>query len=122
MQLSRETSEALYQIQSYKEGVITINDQEYNCSLLLMPNQLIAPWGPENLNGLKAEHFECLVPYQPELVLLGTGKILSFPSSALFESLTAMQVGVEVMDTRAACRTYTLLASEGRQLVALLLR
>lgn len=122
MQLSRETSEALYQIQSYKEGVITINDQEYNCSLLLIPNQLIAPWGPENLSGLKAEHFKCLVPYQPELVLLGTGKTLSFPSSALFESLTAIQVGVEVMDTRAACRTYTLLASEGRQVVALLLR
>lgn len=122
MQLSRETSEALYQIQSYEEGVITINDQEYSCSLLLMPNKLIAPWGPENLAELKAEHFTSLVFYQPELILLGTGKTLSFPSSALFQPLTEIQVGVEVMDTKAACRTYTLLASEGRHVVSLLLK
>jgi uncharacterized protein len=122
MQLSRETSDALYQIQAYEEGVIIINGEKYASSLLLMPNTLIAPWGPEDITGLKAEHFESLLVYQPELVLLGTGKTLSFPSPVLFQALTQKQVGVEVMDTKAACRTYTLLASEGRQVVAVLLK
>ncbi len=122
MQLSRENSQALYQIQSYEDGIITINEQKYHCSLLLMPDKLIAPWGPEKLNELKAENFESLVAYQPELVLLGTGKILAFPPTALFQSLRDIQIGVEVMDSHAACRTYTLLASEGREVAAVLLK
>src|SRR5205814_853448 len=124
MQLSRETSQALYQIQAYENGVIMINGEKYSCSLLLMPNRLIAPWGPESIAALKAKHLESLLVYQPELVLLGTGKTLFFPpdSAFLFQSLKQTQVGVELMDTQAACRTYTLLAAEGREVLAVLLK
>lgn len=121
MQLSQETSTALYQIQRYESGHITINNHVYSDSLLLMPNQLLAPWGPPSMALLTPEHFEALLKYEPELVILGTGKKLLFPPSDLFQMLTKAQIGVEIMDTSAACRTYTLLASEGRHVLAILL-
>jgi uncharacterized protein len=121
MQLSRETNSALYQIQGYAEGSITINGKLYTESLLITNNQLLCPWGPSSVASLTTQHFQALLGYEPELVLLGTGKTLTFPPKEVFQALTQAYIGVEVMDTSAACRTYTLLASEGRGVVAALL-
>lgn len=122
MQLSRETSNVTYQIQRYELGCVTINNHEYRDSLLLMPNQLISPWWPPKVALLTVQHFAELLIYQPELVLLGTGDKLVFPPNHLFQILTDARIGVEIMDTGAACRTYTLLASEGREILAVLLK
>ena len=121
MQLSLDKSDAHYQIQAYNHGCVTINGQKYFESILIMPDHLISPWGPTTLESLNESYFIELLKYEPELVLLGTGKNLQFPSSSLFLPLSSKHIGVEVMDTGAACRTYTLLVSEGRKVVAGLL-
>jgi uncharacterized protein len=70
---------------------------------------------------LQAHHFDAIRQLEPELVILGTGRRLRFPAAAMIRVLTDAQVGVEVMDTAAACRTYNILAAEGRRVVAALL-
>ena len=62
-----------------------------------------------------------LVGHKPEVVLLGTGARLRFPPAAVLAPLTRAGIGVEVMDTAAACRTYNILAGDGRRVVAALL-
>ena len=64
------------------------------------------------------EHFAGLLTHAPEIVLLGTGAVLHFPGPALTHPLTAAGVGLEVMDTPAACRTFNILTSEGRRVLA----
>ncbi len=78
-------------------------------------------WDVENFEALKTTHFQQLCKLRPEVVLLGTGQKIRFPTSELLAPLINIGIGVEVMDTAAACRTYTILMAEGRQVVAALL-
>jgi uncharacterized protein len=121
MEIEKDTGQATYQIQTYKERCIIINNQEYRHSIAVMPEELINPWGPDSFDGLSDEHFQILLPYKPQVVLLGTGKQLHFPPSHLYSVLTNHKIGVEVMDTAAACRTYQILMTEGRHVVAALI-
>ena len=66
-------------------------------------------------------HFASLVETNPELVVFGSGNALRFPRQAWIRSLIEARIGVETMDTGAACRTYNILAGEGRRVVAALL-
>jgi len=121
MELSLDTNNATYQIQSYKDGCITVNGQKYSEAILIMPDHLITPWGPTTLDSLSPDHFNDLLQFKPELVILGTGSLLQFPPKQLYAVLTENRIGVEIMNTRSACRTYTLLTSENRRVVAGLL-
>ena len=62
-----------------------------------------------------------LIELKPELVLLGTGKILRFPHPSILGAMAAARIGMEVMDTQAACRTYNILSEEGRNVAAALI-
>ena len=79
------------------------------------------PWNCTSFEQLTAEHFAQLAHLKPELVIFGSGKRLRFPSPAFLRTLTEQQTGIESMDTLAACRTYNILAGEGRHVVAALL-
>ncbi len=81
----------------------------------------VAAWAVASFDELLAEHFEHLLTYQPEVVIFGSGARLRFASPALTRALIERGIGVETMDTAAACRTYNVLASEGRSVVAALL-
>ena len=70
---------------------------------------------------MQAAHFEAILALQPELVIFGSGARLKFVSPALLRALIDRRIGVETMDTPAACRTYNVLVSEGRSAVAALL-
>ena len=87
-------------------------------SFVISPKALVEEWTPASLDELLAEHFETLLALEPEVVILGTGERLDFPEAALLAEFTQRQIGVEVMDTAAACRTYNILMNEGRQVVA----
>ena len=87
-------------------------------SLIISPRHLIRDWPPAEVDSLQEEHLDALVELQPELVLLGTGSRLQFPEAGILASLHNQQIGVEVMDTAAACRTYNILMTEGRFVVA----
>ena len=78
-------------------------------------------WNCARFEDLTAEHFELLAQSQPELVIFGSGTRLRFPPPALLSALMDKRIGLETMDTLAACRTYNILAGEGRQVLAALL-
>jgi uncharacterized protein len=79
------------------------------------------PWDAANFDALTAAHFERLVALEPEVVIFGSGARLRFAPPALLRALIERRIGVETMDTAAACRTYNVLANEGRTVVAALL-
>ncbi len=109
-----------YQIQRFDLNSVTINDKVYSHNLIIMPNYL-NEWLVESFESLEARHFEQIRALNPEVVLLGTGQKIRFPSSELLRALINAGIGVEVMDTAAAIRTYLVLATEGRKVAAALL-
>ena len=70
---------------------------------------------------MSAGHFEEIASLRPELVIFGSGSRLRFVPPAFFSGLMSLRIGVETMDTLAACRTYNILAGEGRHVIAALL-
>jgi uncharacterized protein len=120
MKLHLDTSHHYYQIQCYTEESITINDKIYPHSLIVMPTSL-KEWVVLNFDSLTTHDFDLLAQLQPQVVLLGTGAKIRFPPAELLIPLIQQQIGIEVMDTAAACRTYNLLVSEGRMVAAALL-
>ncbi|MEO7160702.1 MAG: Mth938-like domain-containing protein [Polaromonas sp.] len=78
-------------------------------------------WNCTRFDQLTTEHFALLANLKPELVIFGSGKRLQFPPPAFLRGLMAQRIGLETMDTLAACRTYNILAGEGRHVIAALL-
>lgn len=108
-------------IRAYRAGEIVINDDVYRSSLIVSAKNLLSEWEPRTIGQLTAGHLEPVLSLQPEVVLLGTGNKLVFPPPAILEQLRRHRIGIEVMDTGAACRTYNVLVSEGRAVVAALI-
>ena len=81
----------------------------------------VTAWTTTSFEELQAHHFERLLALRPEVVIFGSGARLRFAPPALLRPLMEQRIGVETMDTGAACRTYNVLASEGRSVVAALL-
>jgi uncharacterized protein len=78
-------------------------------------------WDCASFDQLTEEHFALLAATRPELVIFGSGARLKFPPPSFLRVLMKQRIGVETMDTLAACRTYNILAGEGRQVLAALL-
>ena len=108
-------------IRAYAPGRITINEEVYTTSLIVTPRQVVTEWPPASFADLSAGHFEIIARLQPEVVILGTGARLQFPAPSLTRSLVEAGIGLEVMDTGAACRTFNFLMSDGRRVLAALL-
>jgi uncharacterized protein len=105
----------------YGAGHVIINHQRYEHSLIVLPDRIIENWEATAFEDVTAEHFDFVKSLQPEMVLFGTGAKLRFPHPRLTRSLLQAGIGVEVMDTAAACRTYNILTAEGRRVAAALL-
>jgi uncharacterized protein len=121
MKLSLDSTDAAYVIRAYGAGSVTVNARVVRRSVIVMPQQLVADWPPQRFEELEESHFEGLAALQPELVILGTGARQRFPHPRLTRALAARGIGVEVMDTAAACRTYNIVMAEGRRVAAALL-
>jgi len=103
-------------ITGYGDGYVLVNGQRHESSLIVTPEQVL-PWDVPEFEKIKTEDFETLKNLKAEIVLLGTGPKQRFPHP----SLTASLNGLEVMDMKAACRTYNILVAEGRKVAAALL-
>ncbi|MBI3898635.1 MAG: Mth938-like domain-containing protein [Gammaproteobacteria bacterium] len=121
MKIQLENTGSHNVIRSYAPGCVTVNQDSYAGSVIVTPDRIIADWPPQTLADLTAEHIEAIAALNPEVILLGTGNRLRFPASEVTRALASAQVGFEVMDTGAACRTYNVLMGEGRRVVAALL-
>jgi uncharacterized protein len=120
MKFILENTDGGHLIQRYDEGMIVIDQAVYRESLILLPDQVITDWSPATVHELTAQDFNRLADLAPEIVLLGTGGRQHFPHPALSQPLMERRIGLEVMDTAAACRTYNILMAEGRRVAAAL--
>lgn len=115
--LSRDTKV----IRAYGPGRINVSDTLLSKSFILAPDRVLEDWPPQRFEDLKAAHFDAALALEPEILIVGTGATQRFLPPELMARLGAGGIGVEVMDTAAACRTYNILLSEDRKVVAALL-
>ena len=102
-------------------GWVRIGPTEFRENLVLTPQTIATGWATAGFEGLAEGDFAGLLPHKPEVVLFGAGPTIRFPHPRLTRALTDARIGFEVMDTPAACRTFNILAAEGRGVVAALL-
>ena len=121
MKIEREQAEGRNMFTGYGAGYVEVNRARYTASLVVAADRLVTDWPLESIDALAADHVAAVLDMKPEIVLLGTGATFSFPDPARLAPLRDARVGVEVMDTAAACRTYNILLGEGRNVVAALI-
>lgn len=102
-------------------GWVAIDNEKVEGSVVLGSRGERFAWPCNRFDQLGAEHFAQLAALNAELIIFGSGERIRFPQPAWLKPLFAQRTGVETMDTAAACRTYNILASEGRHVVAALL-
>ena len=100
---------------------VRIGETDFRRNLVVTPDAVAIGWAPAGFAALTEADFAGLLQHRPELVLLGTGAAQRFPHPRLLRALSEARVGVEVMDTRAACRTFNILIAEDRRVVAALI-
>jgi uncharacterized protein len=105
----------------YGEGYVEINGARFDFNLLVAADRIDPRWVPGGFDALVRDDFAKLLEWSPEIVLLGTGQTIRFPHPRLTQDLTRAHIGVDVMDVKAACRTFNVLAGEGRRVLAALL-
>jgi uncharacterized protein len=122
MKLHSSDTQQYQTVTGYFPGGVEINAQPFDYSLLVLPEKAPQPWPVARFDDLAVEHFEQLLAESPDVVILGTGERQRFVHPRLSAPLTSKRIGVECMDTNAACRTYNILMGEGRKaLLALII-
>jgi uncharacterized protein len=121
MKFQPDNAEGLNSISRHEPGRVWVGGQLFSTSLVLPWMGPVQAWDVAHFDDLRAEHFSRLVGLKPEVVIFGSGSRLRFVSPALTRALIEAGIGMETMDTAAACRTYNVLASERRSVLAALL-
>jgi len=121
MKLHLTTAENNNLITAYDDTYIEVNRQRYTHNLIVAPNQIISPWTNLALAELSDANFMAVLALAPEVVLLGTGSKHLFLHPKHYQALTNHGISLECMSTSAACRTYNILMSEGRNVAAMLM-
>jgi uncharacterized protein len=116
-----DLSEGVNIITRHDPSGLWVGTVSFAHSLLVPWQGEVQRWAPRRIEDLQPPHFEQALSLQPELVIFGSGPRHRFVSAALLRGLIERGIGVETMDTAAACRTYNVLASEGRAVLAALL-
>lgn len=121
MKLHLTSPAGSYLITGHGPGWVEVNATRHTRSLIVLPALIATDWQVPGFDALEPAHFETLAGLAPELVLLGTGARHRFAHPRLSRALSEAGIGLECMDTAAACRTYNILMSEGRHVAAALI-
>ena len=121
MKLHAERIEGTNAIARHGPDGVIVNGHAFTTSVIVPWQGTPVPWLVSRFADLEAVHFDQLLAFNPELVLFGSGSALRFPPPRILRLLMERRIGVETMDTAAACRTYNVLLAEGRTVVAGLL-
>jgi uncharacterized protein len=117
MKLHADRLEGVNAVFGHGPGEISVNNDVHRASVVVPWVGDVVAWDVDTFEGLTAAHFQRIADLSPELVIFGSGPRIRFPAPALLRPLIERGVGVETMDTGAACRTYNVLAAEGRSVV-----
>ncbi len=107
-------------IRRYAAREIVVGETSFSGSVIVTATSAIGDWAPEDFNALTPAHLDAVLALQPEIVLLGSGERQRFPPAEIVAHMARCSVGMETMDTGAACRTYNILLAEGRPVAAAL--
>lgn len=118
MKFAEDHNSANYKISGYDTQSIGINGLSHSKSLVISPMELLPDWEPATYSELNAQHLDALYAMNPEIIILGTGQKQIFPPAEILRRLANEQIGFEIMDTQAACRTFNILMAEDRTVVA----
>ncbi len=102
----------------YGDGYVGINNQRYECSLVVTADTIHEGWGVTSVDLIDAGAVDFLLALKPEILLLGSGATHRFPGPASLREFARAKIGVESMATPAACRTFNILMAEGRNVIA----
>lgn len=108
-------------VRSYGPGEVRVGETVLTRSCLVSAAQLVSDWRPQSVEELELSDIDAILKLDPEIVVLGSGDRQRFPSNEWTAALLSRGIGCEVMDTGAASRTYNVLVSEDRRVVAALL-
>lgn len=106
---------------AYGEGYVCVNGVRHTGNLAVFPDRIVADWTLGTFTTLQISDFEFLATLDAEVLLLGTGSTLRFPIQSLLQPLIIRQQALEVMNMQSACRTFNLLAEQGRYVAAAIL-
>ena len=121
MKLHSATTKQYQTVTGYDDQGVEINAERFAFSLIVMPESAPRPWNVANFEALTAEHFDKIEEDTPDVVILGTGARQRFVHPKLIAALSRRHIGVECMDSKAACRTYNVLMGEGRKVTLALI-
>ena len=121
MKLHSATTKQYQTVTGYDDQGVEINAERYAFSLIVMPESAPRPWNVPNFEALTREHFDKIEEDTPDVVILGTGERQRFVHPTLIAALSQRHIGVECMDSKAACRTYNVLMGEGRKVTLALI-
>ena len=121
MKLHASTTKQYQTVTGYDDRGVEINAERFEFSLIVMPETAPRPWNAPSFESLTPAHFEQIEEDKPDVVILGTGERQRFVHPRLIASLSARHIGVESMDSKAACRTYHVLMGEGRKVTLALI-
>jgi len=120
MKMVLDDAAGLNMVSTYESGSVKIRGQHYKNSLLIFPRE-IQEWPIKSFSELNAKALRAVPQNRPELLILGTGDRQQFPDPRIFIPLMDANIGYEIMDNAAACRTFNILLGEGRQAALALL-
>ena len=121
MKLQAERIEGSNAIARHGPDGVIVNGVEHRSSVIVPWKGAVRAWHATSFEALTPAHFQALAEMKPELVVFGSGSRIRFPKPALTRALIEARIGIETMDSPAACRTYNVLLAEGRSVVAALL-
>ncbi len=118
MQLNLERPDYQYFLRGADGTSALVNDRRLTRSFVIAPNALVEDWPVSNTAAMTPGDLETLLALEPELLVLGTGATQKFPPAMVMAACLQRGIGIEVMTNAAAARTYSVLASESRRVVA----
>lgn len=121
MKLHLSNPAGLNLFSAYGDGYVAVNKEKHAINLIVLPESIIFEWSTATPSTLAEGDMQKLLELGSEIILLGTGRRQRFPPGALMRPFAPAGIGLEIMDLQAACRTYNILAAEGRKVAAALL-
>ncbi len=118
MDITQDFADANFVITGYESGSVFINNQAHQQSLIISSDSLIYPWEVNDVFQLNETSIASILEAQPEILIIGTGETLILPEPKIIALFAQHQIGLETMNTGAACRTYGILVAEGRKATA----
>lgn len=118
MDITQDFADANFIITGYKSDCVLINHEPHQQSFIISPESLLASWEVTDVSHLNEVTLASILDNPPEIMLIGTGDTLVLPDPKIIALFAQHQIGLETMNTSAACRTYGILIAEGRKAAA----